>query len=123
MIPQHALLSHLGEILALLQQEKQALLNNDGDKIAEIVEIKNKYIEKLSKFKGLDIENNSKVMNLVKDINTLQEVNLLLTKQALSFQNVLLESIAKNIHNMSNTYSAKGSYEPASNISLLDKSV
>ena len=115
--------SHLKSILKLLQEEKDALLHNDGFKIAMIVESKNEYIEKLSQFKGLDINENKKAMGLIEEINSFQEVNLLLTKQALSFQNVLLESIAKNVHNMSNTYSSKGKYGKLNDIGLIDHSV
>lgn len=115
--------NHLKLIIKLLQEEKQTLLYSDGHKVAEIVELKNNYIEKLSEFKGLDIEDNKKAMMLIEEINSLQEVNLLLTKQALAFQNTLLESIAKNVQNLSNTYSAKGNYESKSSISLVDHSV
>lgn len=117
------LYNHLNSIFKLLEEEKVALLHNDGVKVAELVESKNEHIEKLSKFKGLDIESNKKVMDLIKEINSIQEVNLLLTKQALSFQDVLLESISKSVQNMSNTYSSKGNYEATNNISLIDQSV
>lgn len=117
------LYNQLKSIIKLLHEEKEALLHNEGFKIAEIVEVKNSYIEKLSLFKGIEIEKNEKAMGFIKEINSLQEVNLLLTNQALSFQNVLLESIAKNVRSMSNTYSAKGNYESANNIGLIDHSV
>lgn len=117
------LYNNLNSIFKLLEEEKVALLHNDGVKVAELVEFKNDYIEKLSKFKGLDIESNEKIMDLIKEINSIQEVNLLLTKQALSFQDVLLESISKNVQNMSNTYSSKGDYETNNSINLIDQSV
>lgn len=117
------LYNNLNSIFKLLEEEKVALLHNDGVKVAELVEFKNDYIEKLSKFKGLDIESNEKIMDLIKEINSIQEVNLLLTKQALSFQDVLLESISRNVQNMSNTYSSKGDYETNNSINLIDQSV
>ena len=116
-------MNHLKSTIKLLQEEKQCLIHSDGNKIPEIVELKNKLVEKLSEFKGLDIENNKKAMTLIEEINSLQETNLLLTKQALAFQNTLLESIAKNVQSMSNTYSAKGNYESNSPISLVNQSV
>jgi hypothetical protein len=59
-------------IIKLLFEEKEALLNSDGHVVAEIVEKKNEYIEKLSAFKGIDIEKNEKVMSLIKEIDDLQ---------------------------------------------------
>lgn len=117
------LCSHLKKIIKLLNEEKQALLQNDGGKIIEIVELKNKHIEKLSQFSGLDIIENEKAINLIKEINSLQEVNLLLTKQALSYQEVLMESISQNVQNNRNTYSAKGNYEGTNEVSLINKKV
>lgn len=110
-------------LLKTLYDEKEALLDSDGHKVAEIVEIKNEYLEKFANYKGLDIKNNKKCMEIIEEINSLQEINLLLTKQALSYQDVLLESISKNIKNMSNTYSAKGNYDGKNDVSLIDQSV
>ena len=117
------LCNHLKKVIKLLIEEKEALIQNDGGKIIEIVKSKNKHIEKLSQFSGLDIIDNEKAINLIKEINSLQEVNLLLTRQALSYQDVLLDSIAQSVQNASNTYSAKGSYEDSDNINLIDKKV
>lgn len=117
------LCSHLKKIIKLLNEEKEALVKNDGAKIVEIVEMKNKHIEKLSQFSGLDIVGNEKSISLIREINSLQEVNLLLTKQALSYQEVLMESISKNVQNNSNTYSAKGSYDSTNEVNLINKKV
>lgn len=117
------LLSNLNSLFKLLKEEKQALIQNQGHKLSEIVEKKNEYIEKMSHFKGLDIENNRKIMDLIYEINLLQESNLLLTKQAISFQDSLLESISKNLHKISNTYSAKGNYQCNNNINLIDQTI
>lgn len=117
------LISDLKGLLKTLYEEKEVLLQSDGHRIAEIVEIKNDFIEKLAKYKGIEFEKNQKVIEIIEEINSLQEVNLLLTKQALSYQDVLLESISKNIKNMSNTYSAKGNYDSKNDVSLIDQSV
>src|SRR5699024_416700 len=106
----YKLTTHLKNLIKLLKEEKEALLKNDGEKISELVETKNKYIEKLAEFKGLDMENNEEIIALVAEIDSLQEVNLLMTRQALSYQNVMLESIAKNVQ-ATNTYSSKGNYD------------
>lgn len=117
------LISNLKFILKLLYEEKEALLHNDGNKVAEILENKKIYIENLTQLKGLDIEHNQKAMSLIHEINSLQEINLLLTKQALSYQEMLIESIAKNIQNRTTTYSQKGSFNITDNINFIDQSV
>jgi hypothetical protein len=117
------LIGLLKSLIKLLQIEKDALINNDGNKVAEIVEKKNEYIEKLKEFKGIEAANNEKVLSLVEEINSLQETNLLLTKQAIGYQEMLMESIAKNLKNVSNTYTSKGGYEKSSNINFIDQSV
>lgn len=138
----------LKTLLKLLQEEKEALLHNDAIKVAEIVDKKNEIIEKLTQIRDNETSphpsdviptemavnctpelipteytkvGGSPLLDMVQEINTLQETNLLLTKQSLSFQNILLESIAKNLQSMSNTYSSKGSYEKTNNIGLIDQ--
>lgn len=117
------LIKELKGLTGILYEEKEALLNNNGHEVAEIVEKKKEYIERLEGFKGLDIEGDERVMTLVDQINQLQETNLLLTKQALSYQEVLIESIAKNINNAHSTYSQKGGFNKPSSINLVDQSV
>ena len=115
--------NHLKSLLTLLHEEKEALIHNDGNAIAQIVESKKSYIEELSNLKGLDIQDNNKIMAIIEQINGLQETNLLLTKQALSFQNNLLESMSKNVQGSASTYSPKGNYESKNTINLIDQSV
>lgn len=117
------LISHLKSIIKLLYDEKEALIENDGHRISEIVELKTDFIKKLEHFKGIDVINNKKAMDLIGEIDSLQETNLLLTKQSLSYQEVLLESIAKNIQNLTNTYSQKGGYNTSNSINFIDQSV
>lgn len=115
------LANHLKDLLKLLKEEKEALIHNDGEKIAELVETKNNYIEKLGEFKGLDMEKNEEIIALSKEIDSLQEINLLMTKQALSYQNAILESIAKNVQTK-NTYSSKGNYD-SKDVNIIDQSI
>lgn len=114
---------HLNEIITLLKEEKEALIQSDGIRVGEIVDKKNRSIEGLSYFKGIDLEGSNNIMELIGEIDSLQELNLLLTKQALGFQNALLESISKNLKDHSATYSSKGSYQAGENAGLVDQSV
>ena len=118
-----SLLEILETIYDLLEKEKDALIHNDVDKISEIVEKKVVQIEKLEEHKGIDANNNQEVVNLIKEINSLQEINMLMTRQAMSHQNVLLDNISKNIYNLTNTYSSQGKYESTNNITIIDQSV
>lgn len=117
------LINELKAIVNILEDEKEALLENDGHRVADILERKNNYIENLNQYKGLDILNNKKAMELIGEINSIQETNILLTKQALSYQDMLLESIAKNINNLNNTYTPNKGYNQQNNISFIDQSV
>lgn len=129
------LYNYLNSLLKLVKEEKEALIHNDALKVAEIVEKKNEFIEKLSNnTENFNIIPNSgpvipnavegtSLLKLIEEINSIQETNLLLTKQSLSYQNVLIESIAKNLQNLSNTYSSKGSYQKSNNIGLIDQEV
>ena len=123
------LCNHLNSLLKLLEEEEEALIHNDVSKISELVEKKNEYVEVLSQYSlsQNDViptaEEKSQLVKLVEEINSVQETNLLLTKQSLSYQNSLLEAISKNIQNTSNTYSAKGDYQKSNNIGLIDQEV
>lgn len=112
----------LRALLRILSNEKKALINNDADKIVQLVEKKTEFVEKLDKYKGLDIAANEEAMKLIKEINEIQEINLMLTKQAYSYNEVLMDSIAKNI-NKNNTYSPYGSSNKSNNVNFIDQSV
>ena len=123
MMAEKGLNNHLKIIYNLLIKERVALINNDVEKISEIVEQKNEQIEELKKYKGVGIKNFKEVANLIEEINSMQELNLLLTNQALSYQNALLESISHSVNNIINTYSSNGKYETKNNMSIIDQSV
>lgn len=123
-------MTRIGELLILLKElktllfdEKEALLKNDGDRIAEIVEIKIELLEEVKKFKDIDASRDEKLLELVEEINSIQKTNLLLTQQAIGYQEMLIESIAKNAKNFSNTYSSKGGYDTNKNINFIDHSI
>lgn len=112
---------HLESILRLLKKEQKFLERNDGDALLEIIEQKDLYIKGLEKFKGIDLDD-EKIMNLIGEIDSLQELNLLLTRQALSFQENFLASLKKAAKN-SNTYSNIGNYEKNSSTNIVEKEI
>ncbi len=117
------LIDHLWRIQDLLKKERAALVHNDIDTISEITEKKDVEIVRLKDFNIEGIRNQQEVIDLIEEINYMQELNLLLTQQALSYQNVILESISKSINDFSNTYSANGKYEKMNNVNLVDHSI
>lgn len=114
-------IKHLESILKLLKEEEKVLIKNDGDALFEIIEKKDKYIKDLEKYKGIDLEDES-IMDLIGEIDSLQELNLLLTRQALSFQENFLDSLSKAAKN-SNTYSNIGNYEKNDSVNIIEKDV
>lgn len=87
---------HLESMIKLLKEEKKVLVGNQGDALVKIIDKKNSYIDDLEKFKGIDLQD-EKIMDLIGEIDSLQELNLLLTRQALSFQENFLESLSKQL--------------------------
>ncbi len=112
---------HLESIIELLKMEKEVLVKNDGDALIEILNKKSENIEMLEEFKGADLED-GQIMDLIGEINSLQELNLLLTRQALSFGDNFLESLAK-VAKTDNTYQNTGSYDKSTNANIIEKEV
>lgn len=112
---------HLEAMIKLLKEEKKLLIENQGQALMEIIDRKNSYIKDLEKFKGIDLKDD-KIMELIGEIDSLQELNLLLTRQALAFQENFLQALAKQSKN-SNTYSNVGSYDKSSSVNIIEKEV
>ena len=62
-------------------------------------------------------------MEIIEEIDSLQQTNMLLTKQAIAYQEMLMESIAESVKKAPSTYSKKASYSRNNNISFIDQSV
>ncbi|MDY0235517.1 MAG: hypothetical protein RBR71_05785 [Gudongella sp.] len=119
----NSLIAILKKLLGILEDEKVALINNDGLKVAELVQIKIKITEEIEQLGIKNALDDNRVTSLIEQINEIQETNLLLTKQALRYQEVMMESIAKNLSNKSGTYQQKGSYDKEQSINFVDQSV
>lgn len=114
----------LKSLNALLKEEKVVLINNDAEKLAKIVSKKQELVEIISLIDTKQLQVDDKTKGLMEEIQSLQETNILLTNQALSFQNALLEAISHNIKSLSNTYSQKGQlYSKENNSKIIDQSV
>lgn len=114
----------LKELMDILKEEKEALINNDSSAVAGLVERKIEIVSILENQSKEAVETDEEILKLVGAIKELQETNLLLTKQALKFQENLIESIAENIKAVAETYSQKGEYKKQTqNINLVDQKV
>ena len=114
----------LKELLALLIEEKIALIRNDGPLVASLVERKIEIVSSLEEMKKEAPGTDEETLRLGEEIKELQETNLLLTKQALKFQENLIESIAANINKAADTYSQKGEYrKQTQDVNLIDHKV
>lgn len=115
--------SHLEKLSKILKEEKEALIKNDGTKVQEIVDKKTILVEKIEEYKGGISKEDKEIIAIKEEIDSLQELNLLLTKQALNYQKSLLESIASNVKKVSNTYSNRGEYGKSESINLVNQKV
>ena len=113
----------LKELLKVLNDEKSVLIKSDAAALAVIVEKKNGLIGKIEEFKGMDFSQDEEIRGLAGQINLLQETNMLLTKQALGYQEQILKALATNNTSRYNTYSSKGQIYGQKEVSIVDQSV
>jgi chlorite dismutase len=123
MSSQKKLSAVLRELLKVLEEEKQVLIKSDAAALAQIVEKKNVLAGRIGEFKGMDFSGDSELKDLAEQIGLLQETNLLLTKQALSYQEQILKALAKNNTSRYSTYSSKGQMNGQKEVSIVDQSV
>ena len=113
----------LKELVKLLQEEKAVLLRNDAAALEKIVAGKNELIPVIRGEQEKGIVPDEAVRAYAQEIEKLQEVNQLLTKQALSFQEEIFKALSKNTAVKHNTYSKEGSLNRTKEVSIIDQSV
>lgn len=106
----------------LLIEEKEALIKNDSVKVISVLAEKESFMEILPTLdpKGLNKEDLS---GIVEEIKQLQETNLLLTKQALQYQEKMMEAITDSAKTSGSTYSKNGQYSAEKQSSIIDQSL
>lgn len=117
------LIGVLKELTKALTLEKEVLIKNDAMTLISIVERKNLLISQMEAFSGMDFSGNEEIRKMILTIENLQETNLILTRQALSYQNEILKALAKNNTSKHNTYSANGQLSTQKEVSIIDQSV
>ena len=106
----------------ILIEEKEALIKNDSAKVISVIAEKETFMEILPTLdtKGLNKEDLSRI---VEEIKQLQETNLVLTKQALQYQEKMMEAITDSAKKSGSTYSKNGQYSAEKQSSIIDQSL
>ncbi len=140
---QLVILKELDEILEL---EKEVLINNDGQKLIEIVETKAQLVEDLENIESQRVElyghtkideiktpfsQKGHVLLLGKELKTIhlsikekQEINFILTKQSIAYQNTMFGIIQNQIKRSGNVYGRDGKIDQVSHVNTsINKSV
>lgn len=115
-------LSLLMALKETLKREKEALMANDSMGFEAIVTEKQAFLLQLEEasFEGCSRVAIEKEANEIKE---LQECNVLLTKQAISYHDSILDALTDGMEKKSRTYSKKGQLSPAKNAGLFNQSV
>lgn len=118
---QESLVNILTELKKILLEEKEALIQNEGKKIVEIVERKENLVERMEQVEA-DEQNKDEVQQLVQEIRELQTINSMLTQHALKYVETFISAFQKEAQKKS-TYSKEGNYEKTKSTGILDQSL
>lgn len=113
----------LKELLKILKEEKEVLVKNDALSLEKIVARKNEIVTIIREEQEKGVLPDEAVRSYAMEIEKLQEVNQLLTRQALSFQEEIFKALSKNTAVKHNTYSKEGSMNRTKEVSIIDQSV
>ena len=115
-------LSLLMALKETLQRDKQALMANDSAAFENIVTEKQAFLNLLKEVSFEDCDRLT-VEKEASEIKELQECNVLLTRQAISYHDSVLDALSEGMEKKSRTYSKKGQLSPAKNAGLFNQSV
>lgn len=113
---------NLENLLDILEEETQALVDSDGARISEILDEKMKIMENIDKFQGQNFSQDAEIVAIIGKIDDLQETNLMLTQQALSYNETFLKIVSEGMEEKATTYSASGDMGKTTS-SLIDRSI
>jgi len=111
---------HLTAFVQLLESEREALLENRGERVATIVEEKQTFLHTMAAV-DLKTVDSSILKPLIETIRQLQETNLILTKQTLHYHKVVLDALGEG-KKTGKTYSKQGTPTSSSQANLLNQS-
>ena len=96
--------SQLNRFLQILRKERKALVNNQPEKLEELVDQKATFVSVFDDYQG---SISDKMKDLIVAIQRQQEENLLLTKQAISYQSMLMDAVKDTMKTSTQTTYAK----------------
>ena len=106
----------------ILETEKEALIQNDGKKVEELLSLKEDFIRELEEYDLNEIDReDAELISLTAEIKDLQETNLLLTEQAMSYNDQFISAFQKEAQK-SVTYSDKNKKDDGQS-SILNQSL
>ncbi|MFT9005215.1 MAG: flagella synthesis protein [Liquorilactobacillus hordei] len=111
---------HLGSFVRLLKKERTYLIKDDGENLISLLSEKENFVKILEEYHG-DVS--EKARGMITKIKVQQEENLLLTQQAMSYQNMLMTTIKKNLGNSAGTYSKSAQVKGEIRTNLIDEEV
>lgn len=114
------LLPILKQLNKILKKEHKALVSNDNIQVEKLVKEKEEIVERLSSISSKPTVAESK---LLQEIKQLQDDNLLLTKQAIAFNNNFLQIVGETVQKTNATYSKKGGLAIQDDIGFINQSI
>lgn len=110
----------LKKLLRLLKKEKKALIHLDGNLVERIVKEKEQLLDPLSLSSEVPSLEDKK---LILHIKELQNDNLLLTRQAIAFNDHFLSAVGEQVKQQNTTYSNKGNLRNQEDIGFINHSM
>lgn len=114
------LMSSLKQLLKLLKKEKKALIKNDGIQIEKLVKQKEQLVAPLNNYKGVP---STEEKELIREIKQVQNDNLLLTKQAIAFNDRFLSAVGSGMKKANSTYSSSGRLSSQEDLGFINHSM
>lgn len=111
-------LRELNQFYHLLKKENQALIKYDGETLLSIVEQKESMVPI---FEVYEEPIKEKVQERLLAIRTLQEENLLLTNQALSYQKMFMDTIQQQLKKNNTVYAPNNQPYQATEATIIDQ--
>jgi len=121
LMEQESVVKLLKNLKKILIVEKDALIQNKGDIIEEIVQKKETMLEKMETAE-INEKDQEDILGLISEIKELQETNAMLTQQAMNYANTFIAAFQKEAQKQA-TYSKEGQYEKKQSTGLLDQSL
>lgn len=106
----------------VLLEEKEALITNDSAKVVAVIAEKETFMEVLPTLDSTGLKKED-LSEIVTEIKNLQETNLLLTQQALQYQEKMMEAITDSAKTSGSTYSKNGHYSAEKQATIIDQSL